>query len=104
MKGGNALKLFGRREILTDYTSINAENVKDAVNKAMTVHIQNRTEIDYLFKYFRGGQPICDRCKTVRPDIVHNTVVNRASEIVTFKVSYLLGAPVDMSAEARAQS
>ena len=88
------MKLFGRREILTDYTSINAENVKDAVNKAMTVHIQNKTEIDYLFKYFRGGQPICDRCKTVRPDIVHNTVVNRASEIVTFKVSYLLGAPV----------
>lgn len=88
------MDLFGRREIRTDFEMITKENVREAVNDAMAVHNQNRREILYLFDYYRGKQPILDREKTVRPDIKHNTVVNRASEIVTFKVSYLLGEPI----------
>ena len=88
------MRLTGRRKILTAYDEINTENVLQAFADANGMHIANRAEIRYLFNYFRGVQPIKNRQKTVRPDICHNTVINHASEIVSFKVSYLLGDPI----------
>lgn len=86
--------LFGRRVIYTSLNEINRENVADAVHLAMTIHAVNAGEIDYLWNYYRGNQPILRREKKIRPEICNKVVVNRANEIVTFKVGYLCGEPI----------
>lgn len=86
--------LFGRKKVTCSFDEINDSNVVKALNEAMAIHNKNRDEIEYLFNYYRGDQPILYRQKTVRPDLTDNIVVNRASEIVAFKVSYLLSEPV----------
>lgn len=88
------MRLHGRRRLVTDFDRITAENVKQALGAAIARHRQNEMEIRYLFNYYRGIQPVQDRTKDVRPDITYNTVINHASEIVSFKVSYLLSDPV----------
>lgn len=88
------MELYGRRKVYTNYDVITAENVRQAVGEAGAIHEQNAAEIRYLFNYYRGRQPIRYRDKSVRPDITYNTVVNRAQEIVAFKVSYLLSEPI----------
>lgn len=84
----------GRHEITTCENVITRENVVGVLNSALTVHIQNRAEIDYLWKYYKGDQPIRYRTKDVRPEICNKVLVNRAYEIVNFKVGYLMGEPI----------
>ena len=86
--------MFGRRIITTDVEVITAENVVDVLRDAMSIHELNRGEIEYLFKYFKGNQPILTRQKAVRPEICNKIVENRANEIVSFKVGYLCGEPI----------
>ena len=50
-------------------------------------------EMDYLYWYRRGDQPILNRQKTVRPEINNKVVENHASEIVAFKNGYFLTQP-----------
>ena len=86
--------MYGRRVITTDVAEITAENVVKVLEEAMKVHNKNRSEIDYLWKYYKGEQPILQRSKTVRPEICNKIVENRANEIVSFKVGYLCGEPI----------
>ena len=86
--------MFGRRIITTDVDEITAENVVDVLRDAMSVHELNRSEIEYLWNYYKGKQPILTRTKTVRPEICNKVVENRANEIVSFKVGYLCGEPI----------
>ena len=86
--------LYGRRNIITDATEITSANVVEELEKAMNTHILNREEIEYLWKYYRGEQPILRRKKDVRPEICNKIVENRANEIVSFKVGYLCGEPI----------
>lgn len=86
--------LFGRRVIYTDVTEVTTGNVIDVLQKALFVHLQNQADIDYLYRYYRGDQPILNREKDVRPEINNKIVENRANEIVSFKVGYLMGEPV----------
>ena len=86
--------MYGRRVITTDVAEITAENVVDVIRRAMETHDLNRSEIEYLWKYFKGQQPILTRTKTVRPEICNKIVENRANEIVSFKVGYLCGEPI----------
>lgn len=86
--------LHGRRKIYTDKREITAENVVEVVSKCMSVHSTNRSEIQYLYDYYRGKQDIRNRTKQVRPEINNRVMVNRANEIVTFKTAYLLGEPI----------
>ena len=86
--------MYGRRVITTDVAEITADNVVDVLRRAMESHDLNRSEIDYLWKYFKGQQPILTRTKTVRPEICNRIVENRANEIVSFKVGYLCGEPI----------
>ena len=86
--------MYGRRVITTDVEEITAENVVDVLRDAMSIHELNRSEIEYLWKYFKGQQPILAREKTVRPEICNKIVENRANEIVSFKVGYLCGEPI----------
>ena len=86
--------MYGRRVITTDVSEITADNVVEVLKKAMEDHELNRGEIEYLWKYFKGDQPILRRTKTVRPEICNKIVENRANEIVSFKVGYLCGEPI----------
>lgn len=86
--------MYGRRIIYSDYDEITADNVLEVLDRAMTVHAMNRADIQYLFDYYKGKQPILDRTKEYRPEICNKVVENRANEIVSFKVGYLMGEPV----------
>ena len=88
------MELYGRRVITTDATVITSENIIDELNRAFSKHSRNRFEIEYLWNYYRGKQPILQRTKDVRPEICNKIVVNRANEIVSFKVGYLCGEPI----------
>lgn len=84
----------GRRVIKTSVKAITDENVTEVLQKALGTHELNRSEIDYLYKYYKGDQPIRHRVKDVRPEICNKIVENRANEIVSFKVGYLCGEPI----------
>ena len=86
--------MFGRRVIYTDESEITSKNIVDVLNKAMVVHYANRSEIQYLYDYYRGKQPILGRTKDIRPEINNKLIENRANEIVSFKVGYLMGEPI----------
>lgn len=86
--------LYGRRVIYTDCSEITEKNLLSVLEKALSTHGKNRGEIQYLYDYYKGKQPIRNRTKEIRPEINNKIVVNRANEIVSFKVSYLMGEPV----------
>lgn len=87
--------LHGRREIFTSETAITRENVVDVLAKAMTVHLKNRKEEEYLLNYLCGIQPILNRQKKLNADIADNrVVVNIANQIVTFKTAEFAGEPI----------
>lgn len=88
------MQMFGRKVIYTDVFSVTSENVLDVLNKALTVHASNHSEIDYLFNYYKGKTPILLKVKEVRPTINHQICENRANEIVNFKTGYCFGEPV----------
>lgn len=54
----------------------------------------NAAEIDYLWRYYKGEQPILYKIKKVRPDINNVVLENHAFEIVEFKKSNDFGEPV----------
>lgn len=88
------MEMYGRRVITTDSTEITERNIIDELDRAFNEHSLNRGEIEYLWNYYRGKQPILTREKTVRPEICNKIVENRANEIVSFKVGYLCGEPI----------
>ena len=88
------MEMYGRRVITTDATEITSANIVKELDAAFNTHNLNRGEIEYLWNYFRGKQPILMREKTVRPEICNKIVENRANEIVSFKVGYLCGEPI----------
>ena len=90
----NNMILCGRHVIKTDATEVTINNVVSILNSALPKHNQNRSEIDYLWKYYRGWQPVLERTKDVRPEINNKIVENRANEIVSFKSGYLMGEPL----------
>lgn len=90
----DSTQLHGRRMITTDYAEITSENIVDVLRKALPTHWKNRREIEFLYGYYRGRQPILKREKEVRPEICNKIVENRANEIVTFKTGYLMGEPI----------
>ena len=87
--------LHGRRKIYTAASAITAENVVSEVNQALAFHMENVQEIDYLYWYRRGMQPILQRKKEIRPEINNKVVVNNAETVVTFKNGYFLTKPIN---------
>jgi SPP1 family phage portal protein len=85
---------FGRTVITSSVTEITKANVFQVIQTALNMHILNRGEIQYLYDYFKGKQPILLRAKDVRPEINNMIVINRANEIVAFKTAYLCGKPI----------
>lgn len=98
------LHLNGRRMILTDETEVNIGNVVQILRKALPYHRKNRSEISYLWSYYKGRQPILNRVKEVRPEITNKIVENRANEIVSFKSGYLMGEPLQYVSRGNAEN
>ena len=49
---------YGRKVIYTNKSEVNKGNILNIMAKAMSTHNQNRREIDYLYHYVGGDQPI----------------------------------------------
>lgn len=86
--------LYGREVIYTDVDEITPKNVLEVLDRALVTHTRNRADIQYLYDYYKGKQPVLDRVKEFRPEICNRIIENRANEIVSFKVGYLMGEPV----------
>lgn len=85
--------MFGRLDIYSPLEDINAENVMEELNSALVYHTKNMLQEDFLYWYTRGVQPILNRSKNIREDILNIVQVNTAAEIVDFKDGYLLQKP-----------
>ena len=55
--------LFGREVIYSAETEITRNNLIDVLSETLSIHKTNSEEIDYLYKYYRGKQPILQREK-----------------------------------------
>lgn len=84
-------KRYGRQIILTTADEITDSNIVQELTDALMVHNQNAIEIDYLYNYYKGSQPILYRTKQVRPEINNRVVVNSAYDLVEFKVAQAMG-------------
>ena len=88
------LTYTGRKKILCDEPVIHDGNIVSVLTDALSVHRENSQAIDYLYRYYKGEQPILRRTKEIRPEICNRIVENRANEIVSFKTGYLCGEPL----------
>ena len=84
----------GRQKIYTNYREVNDDNIVSILQSTYTVFKSNATEIEYLFNYYRGIQPILNRVKKIRPEHNCKIVENLAYSIVQFRTGYLLDKPV----------
>ena len=87
------MDLFGRRKIYTSTETITRDNVVEVLNSLLSLHTLNMMEMEYLYWYRRGLQPITQRQKNVRPEINNKVTENHAAEIVAFKNGYFLTQP-----------
>ncbi len=75
-------------------SELNAESIKRILPQVLREHDKNANEIDYLYNYYKGKQPILNKTKVVRPEINNKVLENHAFEIVEFKKAYVFGEPV----------
>lgn len=87
-------ELHGRTVIYTDADEITSQNVLDVLKSADEDNASNVADIEYLYKYYKGDQPILDREKNFNNSICNTVVENHANEIVSFKTGYFLSAPI----------
>lgn len=86
---------YGRKMIVSNRKKIvSDEEAIEELNKALPIHNQNRREIDYLYHYVSGDQPILYRIKDVRPEIKNDIVENHAWEITRFAMAQNYGEPI----------
>jgi SPP1 family phage portal protein len=86
---------YGRKMIVSKRKTItSAEQAIEELNNALTVHKQNRREMDYLYHYVSGDQPVLYREKDVRPEINSKIVENHPLEFVEFKTAQNYGEPI----------
>lgn len=86
--------LFGRLDIYSTFDEITKDNVIDELNSALVFHIKNMLQEEFLYWYARGVQPILNRSKDIREDILNIVQVNTAASIVDFKNGYLITQPL----------
>lgn len=87
--------VYGRKMIISNRTSITTpEQAVEELEKALPIHNQNRREMDYLYHYVSGDQPVLYRKKDVRPEINNKIVENHALEINRFMMAQNYGEPI----------
>lgn len=89
--------LNGRKKIVSEYTSNDLKEfpkLVNLINASMTLHLVNKSAIDYLIDYKNGTQPILNKEKLVRPEINNKVVINHAQMVSRTIVGYFLGTPI----------
>lgn len=89
--------LKGRRKIITEFSPedmLDVKKVRNVINSAISTHLQNKSEIEYLINYRNGIQPILDKTKNIREEINNKVVVNHAQMITRNIIGYFLGTPI----------
>lgn len=87
-------ELYGRTVLYYDADIVDSSNVKEILESSVETFSGIQEEIEYLYDYYKGKQPVLERTKTYNTDILNKIVENRAAEIVNFKTGYLLSAPI----------
>lgn len=85
---------FGRKTAYTGVDQITPRNVAQVLSDTIGIHNRNRTLMDYLYRYYKGDQPILYREKLVRPEVNNKVVENHALETVKFKAGQIYGEPI----------
>lgn len=85
---------YGRKILYTDVETITADNIVKVVGDCICNYYYNKTIIEYLWRYYKGDQPILYRLKVQNADITNKIVENHAYEIVQFKVGQTYGEPI----------
>lgn len=85
---------FGRKIAYTGVDQITPRNVAQVLSDTIGIHNRNRTLMDYLYRYYKGDQPILYREKLVRPEVNNKVVENHALETVKFKAGQIYGEPI----------
>ncbi|MEC4272954.1 phage portal protein [Adlercreutzia sp. R25] len=84
----------GRATVYSRFDEICEDNVVQALEEALPCFRANSAQIQYLWSYYKGVQPILGREKKVREDINNTVVENHAQEVVAFKIGYQLAEPL----------
>ena len=85
-------QLRGRRRIYTTAKEVNRDNLLEVLSKAIGTHNINQAEIQFLFDYELGEQPL-QREKIVHPEVDIQISENAANYVVEFKKGYFWGIP-----------
>jgi SPP1 family phage portal protein len=85
---------YGRKIAYTDAELITADNVVKIIGQCIGVFYGNKSAIRYLWRYYKGDQPVLYRTKVSNEDITNKILENHAYEIVQFKVGQTYGEPV----------
>ena len=93
--------MFGRLDIYSTFDDLSADDIINEVNSALIYHVRNMLQEEFLYWYTRGVQPILNRHKDIREDIMNVVQVNSASEIVDFKNGFFLTAPATYTARRK---
>ena len=85
---------FGRKVIYTNAQKITEKNIVKELSRAINQFRQNAAEIDYLYNYYLGNQPVLYREKKIRPEINNKVVHNTAFFIVETKTADIASEPI----------
>lgn len=93
--------MYGRLDIYSTYDEIDEGSLVAELNSALVYHIKNMLQEEFLYWYRRGIQPILDRTKDIREDILNIVQENHAEEFCAFKNGYFLQQPVNYTARRK---
>lgn len=85
---------YGRKVAYTGVEKITPDNVAKVLSDTIGKRNLNKVMIDYLYRYYKGDQPILYRNKLVRPEVNNKIVENHALETVKFKAGQIYGEPI----------
>lgn len=87
---------FGRKVIKLplEKEDINAKTIDKYIGEVLATFLMNLTDMNYLYNYYKGKQPILHKAKVIRPEINFICAENHAYEIVEFKKGYMFGHPI----------
>lgn len=84
----------GRKKITSGVDRVTRDNIIDVLADALSIHMANKFDIEYLYNYYKGAHPILQRVKERNAFINNKVVENRAYEIVKFVTGYRVGNPI----------
>ena len=88
--------LYGRKTIYSTVkeSELNENTIKQILTEAIPIHMENKRDTQYLYKYYLGKQDILNRTKWTREEIKNIAVENLAYSFVNFKKGYNFGKPI----------